>query len=300
MIAVSVRILAVLALIAGIAVALLVTLFTPPGQLNLIDRASGSGAGVAEVAEAVPFGDHGQTLDIWAPAGTAEGANKPVLVFFYGGGWAKGAREEYGFAGRAFAAEDYVVVVPDYRKVPDVRFPAFLEDGAAALAWVRQNIARYGGDPDRIAVAGHSAGAYIAIMLALDPQWLRAAGARPDTIKAAVGLSGPYDFYPFDSPRSKAAFGQEKDPRITQPITYARADAPPMLLVTSSADTTVKPRNAEALSARLAELGATVEMRNYAGLTHEDVVMALSRPFRGKGPVLADSLAFLKANLPKP
>lgn len=264
----------------------------PPRLLSWADWAAGGGRGTVRVATAVPFGTHGQTLDVWAPAGTSA-SPRPVLIWWYGGGWAHGERGAYGFAARSFASAGYVVVVPDYRKVPQVRFPAFLQDGAEAVAWTRDNAARFGGDPARIAFAGHSAGAYIAVMLSLDPQWLRGAGVDPRIVRAAVGLSGPYDFYPFDKPRSIDAMSQWPRPLETQPIRYARGDAPPLLLVTSSLDDTVRPKNAINLAARQRQLGAPVQLENYAGLDHEEVVMALSVPYRGKAPVRADALRFL-------
>lgn len=269
---------------------------SPPRLLSLYDRARGGTAGAQQVAEGVAFGSHGQTLDIWVPE-RAGGAARPVVIFWYGGGWAKGDRTSYAFAGRALARAGFVVVIPDYRKVPQVHFPAFLDDGAEAVAWVEDNIAQFGGDPQRLAFMGHSAGAYEAIMLALDSKRLVAVGADPANVKAAVGLSGPYDFYPFDSPRSIAAFSEWPQPEATQPITFARADAPPLLLVTSDGDETVRPRNANNLGATLRELGAPVEVKNYGPLDHEEIVMALSVPFRSKGPVLADSVAFLKARM---
>lgn len=269
---------------------------SPPRLLSLYDRVAGGGAGAEQVAEGVAFGSHGQTLDIWAPADEAKG-KLPVVVFWYGGGWAKGDRAAYAFSGRALAREGFVVVIPDYRKVPQVRFPAFLEDGAEAVAWTRDNISRYEGDPDRIGLMGHSAGAHEAVMLALDAKWLTAAGVDPGIVKAAVGLSGPYDFYPFDKPRSIAAMGKWPRPAETQPITYASADGPPLLLVTSDGDETVRPKNANNLAAKLRGLGAPVEVKNYGPINHEQVVMALSVPFRDKAPVLADSVAFLRAQL---
>lgn len=269
---------------------------SPPRLLSLYDRARGGTAGAQQAAEGVAFGSHGQTLDIWVPE-RAGSAARPVVIFWYGGGWAKGDRTSYAFAGRALARAGFVVVIPDYRKVPQVHFPAFLDDGAEAVAWVEDNIAQFGGDPQRLAFMGHSAGAYEAIMLALDSKRLVAAGADPANVKAAVGLSGPYDFYPFDSPRSIAAFSEWPQPEATQPITFARADAPPLLLVTSDGDETVRPRNANNLGAKLRELGAPVEVKNYGPLDHEEIVMALSVPFRSKGPVLADSVAFLKARM---
>ena len=283
-----------LALVAAVGGVLAFT--SPPRLLSWYDRVAGGTEGAQLVAEGVAFGSHGQSLDIWKPE-TAAADKLPVIVFWYGGGWAKGDRTSYAFAGRALAREGFVVVVPDYRKVPQVRFPAFLDDGVEALKWVRDNIGEMGGDPDKVAVMGHSAGAYQAVMLALDAERMQAGGIGRDFIKAGVGLSGPYDFYPFDSPRSIAAFSQWPRPEETQPITFARADAPPLLLVTSDGDETVRPRNANNLGAKLRGLGAPVEVTNYGPLDHEEVVMALSVPFRSKGPVLVDSVAFIKAQL---
>lgn len=287
------------ALIAiGIVVVLAVGLMrfvSPPAQLSLLDGAMGGGVGASRPGSALPFGTHGQRLDIWRPSSPAVAA-RPVLIFWYGGGWVAGDRRAYAFAARAYALSGFVVVMPDYRKVPAIRFPAMLEDGAEAVRWTRDHIAQYGGDPNRIALAGHSAGAYTVAMLALDTRWLKAEGLAPGIVKAAVGLSGPYDFYPFTAKRAIDAM-QGADPATTQPINFARADAPPMLLVTSSGDTEVKPKNAINLAAKLRRLGAPVTLIEYPGLKHEEVAMALSRPFRGKGPVLADSVAFLNGVL---
>ncbi len=282
-------------LIAGIGVYLATA--SPPGLLSKYDAVMGGGKGVDHVGVDIGFGDKGQALDVWTAQGSAKDEKKPVLVFFHGGGWVKGSRQDYAFAEKAFARQGFVVVVPDYRKVPDVHFPAFIEDGAQAIRWVQDNIANYGGDPANIAFSGHSAGAHTAVLLGLDPRWLKAAGADPSIVKAVVGLSGPYDFYPFDKKRSIDAMSQYPDPALTQPVNFARADAPPMLLITGSEDTTVRPYNAENLEAKLKETGAQAEMIEYKGLGHEDIVMALSVPFRDKAAVLADSVAFMKAHM---
>lgn len=285
---------AILALVVGLGIVIAFT--SPPALLSLADGVMGGGQGAIRSASSVPFGTHGQRLDVWRPAGAAV-AGRPVVIFWYGGGWVKGDRRAYSFAARAFARAGFVVVVPDYRKVPAVRFPAFLQDGAEAVKWTRDHVAGYGGDPARIALAGHSAGAYTVAMLALDRRWLQAEGVDPGIVKAGVGLSGPYDFYPFTSKRSIDAMQGVADPRMTQPIHFVRKDAPPLLLVTSTEDVTVRPRNAINLAARLEALGAPVTLKNYPGLTHEEVVMALSKPFRGKGSTLADSVAFLDSVL---
>lgn len=267
----------------------------PPNQLSQLDALLGGGAGVERVAEGVAFGANGQKLDVWRPDGgrAKEGEVLPVVVFFYGGGWHAGSRQGYAFVARGLASRGFLVVVPDYRKVPTVRFPAFVEDGADALKWVHDHVADYGGDPARVAVAGHSAGAHIAAMLALDTRYLAERGIDRRFVKAAIGLSGPYDFLPLDPGNAENALGNWPNPAETQPITYARADAPPMLLVTSSKDMQVKPRNAYRLARRLKQLGAPVMLRDYAGLSHENVVMAYSRPFRRLAPVLDQSVAFL-------
>ncbi len=235
--------------------------------------------------------DARQRLNIWRPAGDAK--NAPVLVFFYGGSWRDGARDFYDFYGRAMAAQGFVVVIPDYRVIPKFRFPAFVADGAAAVAWTRTNIVKFGGDPTRISVSGHSAGAHIAAMVTLDQQWLKKAGAPADTIRAFVGLAGPYDFLPFTSDASKMAFGHEPDPGITQPITFVRKDAPPMLLLTGTDDDTVKPRNSRALSEAQTKLGTVARLITYSGIDHSEIIQSFAQPFRDKSPALADTVSFV-------
>jgi acetyl esterase/lipase len=290
----------ILLVIAGLALALFAftRLTPPPNQLDWLNAAWPGDSGVARVAEGVVFDEKtGLKLDVWAPKGTKAGDGKPVLVFYYGGGWAHGQRGHYGFAAKAFAAKGFVVVMPDYRKVPDVRFPAFVEDGANALRWVQDNIAKHGGDPKRVGLSGHSAGAHIAMLLTLDGSWLNKAGVAPGFVRATVGLSGPYDFLPFDSRRSIAAMNQWPRPVETQPIAYASKDSPPVMVVTGASDDTVKPRNAILLAQKLKQLGATVEFRAYNDLGHEDIAMALSKPFRGRAPVLDEASAFLMTHL---
>jgi acetyl esterase/lipase len=271
-------------------------LAAPPKQLDIINRFWPGDGGVERVAEGVAFSAKtGLKLDVWSQP-NPNPSKKPVLVFFYGGGWANGARDDYGFVARAYAAKGFVVVMPDYRKVPQVLFPAFIEDGAEAIKWTRDHIADYGGDPGRITLAGHSAGAHIAMMLTLDQHYLQALNVDPAIIRATVGLSGPYDFLPLDSQRSINAMSRWPRLEETQPIHFARRDAPPIMVVTSTEDDTVKPRNAILLSEKLHSLGAFVDFRVYPGLTHENVAMALSKPFRHLAPVLDVSAAFLQTH----
>lgn len=265
---------------------------SPPNLLSTLNKFVPGDNGAYRVAEGIAFApDRGLKLDVWAPRAT--GHPLPVVIFLYGGGWVAGSRGGYGFAGSAYAGQRFVTVVPDYRLVPAVHFPAFIEDGALAVKWTRDNIARFGGDPNRIALAGHSAGSYNAAMLALDGHYLRDAGVPAGTIKAAALLSGPYDFYPFTEQRSRDALGAWPRPAETQPINFVTLAAPPMLLATGSVDDIVMPRNSKALAAKLAAAGVPVELKIYPGKSHIDLAKSLSRPFRGTTPALADSAAFL-------
>ncbi len=265
------------------------------GTLNGVNTLTPGDGGTDRVAQDIAFGsDPRQMLDIYKPSNAS---NAPVIVFFYGGSWSSGRRQDYAFAARALAAQGFVVVVPDYRLVPQVKFPAFVEDGAAAVAWTAANIARFGGNPARIGVSGHSAGAYIALLLALDARWLQAAGA-PGTIKAAVGLAGPYDFLPFvPGGAADLALGGQPDSAATQPISFASGTAPPVLLLNGDEDTTVLPRNATRLADALKARGASAEARIYPGIGHIGILLAISKPFRGKAPALADSAGFLHKHL---
>jgi acetyl esterase/lipase len=231
-----------------------------------------------------------QRLDVYVPDGL-EGA-APVVVFFYGGRWQSGDKGEYRFVGEALAARGFVVVIPDYRRYPEVRFPGFVEDGAAAVAWARGGIAAHGGDPGSIHLMGHSAGAQIAALLALDPHY-RAAGA----VHSLVGLAGPYDFLPLDDPTLERIFAVG-DLAATQPITFAGDRAPPTLLLHGTDDETVRPANSERLAAALAAAGNRVELELYPALGHIALVAALAAPLRWLAPVLDDVTRFLRATAP--
>ena len=229
-----------------------------------------------------------QRLDIYAPR-HAGMETLPVVIFFYGGSWDSGSKRGYGFVGRALAALGYVVVVPDYRLLPEVEYPQFLQDCVEAIGWVKGNIATHGGDADRVALAGHSAGAYNAVMAALDGSRGPSSGLR-----GVAGISGPYDFYPFDGPVSRRVFGQAEDALATQPINHVQADAPPMFLATGDQDRMVLPRNSDSLGRALAEAGVKTVVRHYPGVDHAGTLLALSVLLRFRAPVLRDLAVFFK------
>jgi acetyl esterase/lipase len=241
-------------------------------------------------AKGLAYGsDPRQRLDVYQPAGGARGA--PVVVFFYGGSWAEGTRAGYGFVGRALAARGLVVVVPDYRLLPEHPYPDFVEDGAAAVRWAEEHAGDFGGDPRKIVLAGHSAGAYIAAMLAVDERWL--GGAR-GAVKGLVGLAGPYDFVPGDSPETERAFGSWPDPVEVAPINHAGPGDPPALLLAGADDRVVSPYLSEAFALALTGGGVPAEARRYPGVGHAGIVTAIARPLRGNAPTLDDIAAFVE------
>ena len=231
-------------------------------------------------------------FDLYAPLRPAAGA--PLVVFFYGGNWDSGEKAWYRWVGQALASRGFLVAIPDYRRVPDVRFPAFLEDGAAAVAAARRAAPRFGGDPDRVALAGHSAGAWTAVMLALDARWLSNAGVPSASVRAALGLAGPYDFYPFDVPASIAAFGEAEDPLATQPLSFVRPDAPSLWLGHGDSDAIVRPRNSIGLAQAMTKVGGRAALRLYSRIDHVQAVLALSPVLRWRAPVLAEMADFIR------
>jgi len=277
---------------------------TGPRQLDMVDQIYPDEGSAQILAKDVVFdADNDLSLNIWRPGlgGAEENLEwptnvkpHPVIVFIYGGGWRAGSKDEYGFAGRAFANKGYVTVLPDYRLFPDTKFPGFLEDSAAAVAWVHDNIAEFGGDPDRIFIAGQSAGAYNVTMLALDQQWLGREGKTTDFIKGVAVLAGPADFYPFSSETTKQSFGDYPKPEMTQPINFVRTDAPPLWLSTGVDDTQVEPRNSRSLRDKMQAVGGQVEYIEYPDMDHLEIMMAVAKPFRHKGPVLDDMIAFFE------
>lgn len=250
--------------------------------------------GARRVASDLPYGPGPrQRMDLYAPDGAGPW---PVVVFFYGGGWDSGEKALYGWAAQAIAAQGFVVALPDYRLVPEVHFPAFIEDAAAATARAADFAAAHGGDPTRLAVAGHSAGAHLAMMITLDRRYM-AAVDQPGLIRAAAGLAGPYEFLPFNVPAAVNAFGRVTDPLQTQPVAFARGDAPPLWIAHGTADTVVHDEDARLLHAAIQSVGGDSQLRLYDGVDHATIVAALSPLFRGRVPVLAEMSAFLRDKL---
>jgi acetyl esterase/lipase len=237
-------------------------------------------------------------LDVYQPR--AAGPH-PVVVFIYGGSWDSGSRTDYRFVGQTLAARGFVAIVPDYRVYPEVRYPAFLQDNALAVAWAKAHAADYGGDPRRLFLMGHSAGAYEAVMLSVDRRWLGAVGLDPRRdVAGTIGLAGPYDFLPLHSDELKIIFGPEQGRPDTQPINHVDGMAPPLLLITDGKDKVVDPGNTPRMAARVRERGGQVRTIVYPGLSHQLLIGAMAAPLSFLAPVAHDVGAFIDASAGAP
>jgi acetyl esterase/lipase len=275
------------------AIATLAFLVSACASIGAFNRSTPHDTGVVHAAVSERYGEgERRTLDVYVPATRPQ--NAPVLVFFYGGGWSSGAKEDYTFAGDAFAAQGFVTVVPDYRVYPEVRFPGFVEDAAAALHWVRENVARYGGDPNRIVLVGHSAGAHIAMLAALDPEYTEAASFDRRAIRGVVGLAGPYGFDNFNQPLLRNVFGQAAEPMATMPVHYADPEGPPILLLHGDRDRRVPSFSSTRMYAVATGAGQQAEVKIYPGVDHPGIMQALAIARRAEVPVLADTVAFAR------
>lgn len=242
----------------------------------------------------IAYGDDPrQKLDVYVPRRAL--ADAPVVVFFYGGSWNSGAREDYGFVGEALASRGIVAVVADYRLYPQVRYPLFLEDGARAVAWTRAHIREFSGNPQRLYLMGHSSGGYNAAMLALDGSLLGAVGMSPKDLSGWIGLAGPYDFLPIENPDVRPVFFWPDSPPQSQPINHVSRGAPPALLIAASKDDLVNPtRNTGGLARKLREAGVAVQDLYYSRPSHITLVATLSRPLRRLAPVLDQVVGFIE------
>lgn len=266
-------------------------------SLSIIDGITPSGAYVR--SGDVAYGEAArQKLDVYAPKQRAKAkSGAPVAVFFYGGNWRSGERGDYRFVAAALAARGVLTVLPDYRLYPEVAYPEFLRDSARAVAWTLREIERYGGDPKRVFVMGHSAGAYNAAMLAYDARWLSAEGASPATLAGFVGLAGPYNFLPIENPDTKPVFQWPDTSASSQPINQVAPRTPPALLIAPGKDPIVDPeQNTERFARALREQDIGVEVKRYDALNHYTTVGVFAWPLRWLAPVLDDVTTFIQAD----
>lgn len=263
------------------------------GCTRMLSGVAGLAADVT-VHEDIVYGPHDRhRLDLYVPDGAS--AQTPVVLFLYGGSWKWGSRGRYAFAGYGLASRGFAVAVADYRLYPEVRFPDFNHDAARAVAWLQSERDGFGLSPGPLNLMGHSAGAHIAAMIALDPRYLAGHDLSPGDLGRVVGLSGPYGMYPSRIDFVADIFPPAAEEAMARPVTFARAEAPPMLLLHGADDSIVSPRNSETLANLLTVEGAAAEARIYTNVGHREMVLALAPLFSGLAPVLDDASAFLKS-----
>ena len=288
------------ALVALLAIALMAAAaaaLAPSRALNLLAGVIGGFDGRTDVAYGkLPR----QRLDIYTPRGPAPAGGWPMVVFFYGGSWNNGARSDYAFVGAALASHGVLTLVADYRLYPEVRYPEFLGDCAQALAYGLKEAAGLGADPRRVFVMGHSAGAYNAAMLALDPRWLAPTGHAPTELAGWIGLAGPYDFLPSTNPDVQPVFFHPNYPSGAQPIEHVTsASGLRAFIAAPSEDKVVNPiRSSQGLATRLGAAGMPATLKLYERASHTTLIGAMSAPLRWIAPVHEDVLAFIGARRP--
>jgi acetyl esterase/lipase len=229
-------------------------------------------------------------LDVYRPLEALP--SRPLVVFLYGGAWRSGDKDNYEFVASALTEAGITVVIPDYRLFPDVTFPAFVEDAAAAVSWSVRNADELGISTDAVFLMGHSAGAHIASLVALDSTYLAGSEEPEVSIRAWIGLSGPYDFLPIESGFLLDVF-PERSRDQSQPVNYVSPAAPPALLIHGTGDTTVRIENSLSLVNRLSEQGVAARLATYDGVGHVSVMLALAPPLDFLADTLQDSRAYI-------
>ena len=248
-----------------------------------------------ELFSAIEYGDNArQKLDIYLPkAADKSAALKKVIIFYYGGNWDSGERADYKFVAEALVSHGYIVVIPDYRVYPEVLFPGLMADPVSAAKWVKTNIKKYNGDANKVFLAGHSAGAHMVVMMAINPEYLAQASLKPNDFAGVIGLAGPYDFLPLKSDRLKVIFGAEAEQWKSQPINFVDGDNPPLFLAVGMKDGTVWPRNSFNLAKKIKQKKGLVEVHEFASYGHVDMVAKLAKPLRGNGELLKSVITFI-------
>ncbi len=236
--------------------------------------------------------DAREHLDVYRPR--AAKAAAPVVIFLYGSRWQHGSKNEYHLLGQALTGRGLVAVVPDYRLYPQVVFPGWVADAARAVRWVGDSISSYGGDPNRIFIVGHSAGAHTAALLALDPQYLRRAGVAAGSVRGVVSLAGPVATA-WTDPDVRTLMGPPEGWRTTYPLEHAKGTGPPLLLLHGGMDKTVAFQNSVRLGSRIREHGGCARVVLYKNLTHVGIVIALAAPVLNLAPVMEEIVRFVRS-----
>jgi acetyl esterase/lipase len=256
-----------------------------------------------QVERGISYGsDSRMALNVYRPD---DPGPHPVVVFFYGGRWRIGERDQYLFLAQSLASKGYLTVIPDYRLYPNVKYPAFLRDGARAIQWTRDRVREYGGNHDQIFLMGHSAGAYIAAMLSLHPKFLLEAGVSREVVRGTIGLAGPYDFRNLKKGTVVESVFSPAEPLETSYVTrYASHVRSPFLLVAGKRDDTVGFQRTKRFASVLKKHGGEVTTHYYPEANHVGLVLPFayplnSYPFGWNEPLTEDVDQFISGVLSK-
>ncbi len=233
-----------------------------------------------------------QKLNIYIPKDKVITA---TIIYFYGGCWGQCSsydKGDYLFVAETLTKQGYAVVIPDYRKFPNVKIDAILEDAKAATMWTLENKEKYGIKTDNTFLMGHSAGAHMAAMLVDNETIL---GESLKRINGFIGLAGPYDFYPFNVNDTYLfeLFDKKDDYYASQPIHFINGNEPPHLLLQGENDTKVFVHNAVNLAAKLKEFKVENELVIFDKMSHAKIIINLAKPFKNKADVLAHIIKFV-------
>ena len=209
-------------------------------------------------------------LDLYIPAGAGP---HPVILFFHGGGLYNGDKATLVALGPRFAALGYLVAAPNYRLSPEYAYPAYIEDAALAFRWVWDHIRDHGGDPERIAVSGGSAGGHIAALLSVDERYLRAHDQGLQHIRASLPITGLMNAERAGRERHLLTWKADSElVREASPIRYVATGLPPMLITVADRDTeNRRTQNVEMFDA-MKEAGAEVEFEWLVDRTHNSIL----------------------------
>jgi len=243
-----------------------------------------------DLEKSVPFSDApALAMDVYTPQNPK--ADAPLVMFIYGGGWNSGHKEMYKFIGEAFSSEGYTTLIPNYRVYPNVIYPEFMSDAAKAVADASEKYNR------PIVLVGHSAGAHISALLALNPEYLDGVGVdRCKALAGWVGLSGPYDFKVYDPPYTQIFPPETREEML--PIKYAGNALHPAMVIIGSDDETVQPAQTERMAQALRKTGVPVTEAYYDGVSHTGMIANMSKLLQNRSEAHSDVMTFLNT-LPK-
>jgi acetyl esterase/lipase len=274
----------------------------------MADRAKLPAAQIQRNIPYEPDAGFERSLDLYLP----KEQNAPVLIFVHGGGWNTGDKDlragnldVYGNIGRFYATQGIVTAVINYRLQPKAKWREQAEDVAYSVAWVREHIAQHGGDPGRIFIMGHSAGAQLAAHVALNQGLQTAAGIPGGTIKGLISASGAgldlldEQTYKTEDPNYyEKRFGPRSN-RVewasASPITSADENDPPTLVMYASGESKGLQRQAQKFAETLQGIGVKTRLLKISGESHSRMVLVLSHPKKAAVPAI---LQFIRSGSP--